>query len=1095
MFCKVKGLEDLGIGKITEQVGKKFRIEYFDSPGSDLRHAEIVSKTKILPKKLGHNTRVYYHDKTHSKWLVGRVLSHHEEDLEVRFAKKHDLWLNESDLFVRWKKPIKDPTTYLSNLITETPQYGQSRSGFLKSYLNQRASSWGLSSLTSSVIELEPHQIDVVRRVLSDPSQRYLLADEVGLGKTIEAGVIIRQAVLDDPEGHYIVILVPQPIVNQWRQELISKFCLDGFIDESVFILPHVANHEVSLHLNKANLLVVDEAHHVASNATDGKQKELYDMVETVAEKVGRILLLSATPALRNEVGFLRLLHLLDPVAYKIDEVDNFRDKIKNRQSLAETVASLIPENRFQLDWILGELETALPNDDLLKELVSNLKSATEHFLEEDDPELEEAILQLRAHLSETYKLNRRILRNRRKSVKDITPGRNGCTICRTDSTEIKKLEQSIEVWRLNAVSALTSTSAIENYKELSDFFVNMIKLLLEKPWEIGRICQERLNYIRGANPIFSFDLEPKLLKEIVASFDSKAWLRDRLNSLAQSISHLLIDDARIIVYCSDETFAESVFHKLRDTLGESVTRHSGRNSQSLTAQSLNFLSGQNVKALVCDFYSEEGLNFQGGNKIIFNVDLPLSPNRVEQRLGRVDRYGSGNPVHSYIQLDKLSTYQSAWLNVLDKGLGIFNRSIASLQYLVEDKLIQIDANLFESGVEYLELLAEKLGGPNGEVETELKLLDQQDALDELSSPDERSIERISDMEDDWKSIRLAFNHWLVDTLMFQQINLGSDQNQLMSEQTFRFQYTTPGKSGTNTLIPLSSFLEDFIGAIDYSVSASNSKQPRSYPYVYRRNSATKRGVRLLRYGDLFVEASKSFSDIDDRGRSFALWRCFPKIDDASFDDVRLFFCFDFLVQTHLKDAIQVLSTLSTLNTKVAESSLKRKGDSLFPPTLTRIWVDEEGQQPDNLFIQQYLNRPYLKDESGLNEAYYDKNLNLYRLAELEDTLPLYFQNWEKRCAMSRDQARSILVDGEEFIFGKKDALKRAEVEAEIGYAQTRSRIHVLRGREASTESHQLELEKKINEALKQGIDSPDIRIDVVAAFFLSKHSLKEICG
>ena len=96
---------------------------------------------------------------------------------------------------------------------------------------------------------------------------------------------------------------------------------------------------------------------------------------------------------------------------------------------------------------------------------------------------------------------------------------------------------------------------------------------------------------------------------------------------------------------------------------------------------------------------------------------------------------------------------------------------------------------------------------------------------------------------------------------------------------------------------------------------------------------------------------------------------------------------------------------------------------------------------------------------------------------------------------MSRDQARSILVDGEEFIFGKKDALKRAEVEAEIGYAQTRSRIHVLRGREASTESHQLELEKKINEALKQGIDSPDIRIDVVAAFFLSKHSLKEICG
>ena len=60
------------------------------------------------------------------------------------------------------------------------------------------------------MIDLEPHQVEVVRRVLQDPVQRYLLADEVGLGKTIEAGILIRQYVLDDPDRHQVVVLVPE---------------------------------------------------------------------------------------------------------------------------------------------------------------------------------------------------------------------------------------------------------------------------------------------------------------------------------------------------------------------------------------------------------------------------------------------------------------------------------------------------------------------------------------------------------------------------------------------------------------------------------------------------------------------------------------------------------------------------------------------------------------------------------------------------------------------------------------------------------------------------------------------------------------------
>src|SRR5258708_19253322 len=88
----------------------------------------------------------------------------------------------------------------------------------------------------SATIELQPHQLEVARRVLRDPAQRYLLADEVGLGKTIEAGIIIRQAVIDNPRHHKIVVVAPETLVTQWQEELRFRFGLGSFLDVSLFL-------------------------------------------------------------------------------------------------------------------------------------------------------------------------------------------------------------------------------------------------------------------------------------------------------------------------------------------------------------------------------------------------------------------------------------------------------------------------------------------------------------------------------------------------------------------------------------------------------------------------------------------------------------------------------------------------------------------------------------------------------------------------------------------------------------------------------------------------------------------------------------------
>lgn len=206
MFCVVKGIESLGRGKIVDQTGTKCLVEYFCAPDDSKRDVRNVPTAHIRRCRLGANTRIYYRDEMTQQWSVGRVIEDNGDGITVRFANKNDAFCDYAEVFVRCKRPINDPVAYLAQGITETPQYSEARSRFLASYIQQRGAAWGISALLSSVIELEPHQISVVRRILNDSSQRYLLADEVGLGKTVEAGLVIRQAVLDSPIHHRIVI-------------------------------------------------------------------------------------------------------------------------------------------------------------------------------------------------------------------------------------------------------------------------------------------------------------------------------------------------------------------------------------------------------------------------------------------------------------------------------------------------------------------------------------------------------------------------------------------------------------------------------------------------------------------------------------------------------------------------------------------------------------------------------------------------------------------------------------------------------------------------------------------------------------------------
>lgn len=1088
MFCWISGAEENGLGKIVGVGGGGGVVEYFDSPSVKIRYQISVPVSSIKRKRLGVNTRVFVFDEISNQWRIARVRDDDGEGVEVRLAHKVDIYVPYENVFVRWKRPIEDPVDFLGNFITETPQYAEARSGFMRSYTLQRGAAFGISALLSSSIELESHQVDVVRRVLTDHTQRYLLADEVGLGKTIEAGIVIRQTVLDDMRGHKVLVLVPAELVNQWREELVFRFGLLDFIDISVFVFPQESSKELRAISKNLSLLVIDEAHHLtAPNSTESVQR-LYRLVCNMAQQAKRLLLLSATPILRNEGGFLRMLNLLDPVVYPLDDLDGFRAKVSNRQELAEAVAALDPSNSLFMDSVLDDLLDRLPNDFRLAELTRKLKEKLLDIPDETDTEFCAAVWQLRAHISETYRLNRRILRNRRTQIKGLTPDRNGVERWHVAASSMERIESALDEWRVGA-SLAAGAMRSDDASEIEHFYWDAARLLFDGLQGFSQACVDRLNAIKNGL-LVPFDGEQALLDSVLRSVDLDYWMANRLERLYQGLG-TLPEAAKVVIFCANESNADQIFHYLKDRR-VNVVRHGAVEAPlSADGHSLReFQTNPAVRAIVCDQRAEEGVNLQGGNKAIVHFDLPLQPNRIEQRMGRVDRYGAGNPVPSYVLLDERAPLQIAWFHSLDDGLGVFDRSISSLQYLVDAEVGSLAQSLIYEGAEGLYALRERLAGASGAVARELRLIDQQDALDQLSPVPEEELDELFDADTDWKQISEAMTYWIEKTLLFEKVKLPRQKGQPSVDDPFRFLYCSPdGGAAQPTLIPLSEFIDGFLGAIDFDARGNRSTRPQSYPYLAHRPSAVKSRVRPLRYGTEFVEAIRAFSELDVRGRSYAMWR--QVFDQFQPMEIRTCFRFDFLVETHLDDARTVLVREQHSVNESAYSSLARRGDTLFRPTVIQIWLDEDGDELPEEFIERYLMPPYAKDGGG--DGYIDKNLDILYLAALKRWSPETLTNWTERCKCMRDKAKAILKSRPELLERQKYSLGRALAEDEIRYAQLRTRIQSRDGKEAIAEAEQLALEQALNEALHQGISTPSVKVDVAGVVFLTSEPVSRI--
>ena len=495
-----------------------------------------------------------------------------------------------------------------------------------------------LSSLASGIIPL-PHQLHVLNRAMETNNIRYILADEVGLGKTIEAGMIIRELKSRGLVSR-ILVVCPTGLVTQWASEMQEKFHekfqvilpsdydtirrltdnddvygqFDQVISPMDSIKPiekHAGWSEEKVEkyneeriysiINSGwDLIIIDEAHRVAGSSGEVAR---YRLGNLLAQASPYLLLLSATPHNGKTEPFLRLIRLLDA------------DAFPNAKSIVrEQVAPFL---------IRTEKREAIDNNGnlLFKNRITHLVTISWDERNNLQRELYEMVS---SYVAKTYN---KALRNRKKNM---------CLIFLL-----------IIMQRM----VTSSTAAIRQSLE------RRLNVLLEQRTCVGNLREEDLDElniedgVEDALEAISLDMELEIeeLKQII-SLAKQAQFQNqdaKVEPLLNEIDAILSEDRtqKVIIF-TEFVATQTYLQELLVNRGYTVTiLNGGMSIDERNAAMQEFKTSTSI--FISTDAGGEGLNLQFAN-IIINYDLPWNPMKIEQRCGRVDRIGQQRDVHIY---------------------------------------------------------------------------------------------------------------------------------------------------------------------------------------------------------------------------------------------------------------------------------------------------------------------------------------------------------------------------------------------------------------------------------------------------------------
>jgi ATP-dependent helicase HepA len=1056
-------------------------IEYFESPAGPILHRIQTPISSVKEVELSPQTRVFWFDSSRQAWIAGRVdggltsgnaLQTNEDYYRIAFPNGQDSRVAVSQLYVRWSHRIQDPTDYLASRITDTPFFFDGRSQIVRHFAAQRAAFGGLTGLASAAVELLEHQVAIVRRVLSDPVERYLLADEVGLGKTIEAGILVRQHVIDHPSAARVLIVVPRHLVSQWKEELAGKFFLDS--TSRIEVVPESALHSEP-GASHPTMLVVDEAHRIAVGAFSDNpvERALYGRLQSLATRAPRLLLLSGTPVLHQEDEFLAMLHLLDPNAYPLSDRESFRRRVVERQAVAEAMIDLTDDasTMFAVDTI-DRLEASFGEDTLLLELCSTAKRHISADLQSSDRI--GALGALRTHISETYRLHRRLLRTRRsdRRVEMLLPRRKGIVVIEHEDQARLEAFDFLDAWRLRLTQ--------EGLEDASNqrLFESFVVAALSHPKVLLRRIDSRLaecgynirssdssEGIRAFGGTWAFEEEEEFLSQRRKLIASNLAQDDRAHRLADWLRSGS-DGRRAVVFVDDNEVAEIVANTLRRRLAPGlVIRYEG-DSKGLH----DFEQSKGLAVLVCDAQVEEGLNLQRCRAVVVHYDLPLEAARVEQRIGRVDRIESQGQLQNVV-MSSGQPYEHNWLTCLDKAIRVFNRSTAPLQYALAEASLRIRSRLLQDGRGAIEEEIARLSDPKSGLDFELRQIEAQEAIDAIEVYADRDDNFFGDLLENDDAIAESgekmLNSWVVDRLQFEREIIGSKIARYIHDRR------------RPTLVPLIDTLTSFHQCIDPAELKNSRWQLRFKPVTFERAVAETSRIGLLRVGHPFMDALASMISCDDRGTAFALWRYLPH----GVSSPRIFLRFDFLIEADLEPTLRLDESLAD-----SWQELRRRADESFPVAYRTVWLTSDLEEVKNPKVLEILQWPYAPH--GRSNGGKDINLRFERWDRAATMASL--GDWTGLCGRARIAAERILRAEASF---RNSCIKWAARSRDAATATANifsSRIARLAGSAKVADERMARSEAAVRAGIAQGIERPQMRVDSAGLVILASTLLAD---
>ncbi|MBN1962470.1 MAG: DEAD/DEAH box helicase family protein [Deltaproteobacteria bacterium] len=671
----------LGVGVITKIEAQRIWVRFVrlqEQRAYTTRGVEHV----ILHYEIGHGERVRTREGIECK--VEKKIGVTPEGLHV-YALEDGSEAVENELIPEIRDVGAKERLATLNLVH--PQVVRARmQGLALSRFGKNA---GDAAILGTRVQWLPHQVDVATRAIASDRIRLLLADEVGLGKTVEA-TLIYAGLRALNRANRVLILTPDALCIQWLGEiyrkahellvLLDEERIDDALQDFPDLSPFEAHQRIVASLDQVaadpklmqqaaaaswDLVIIDEAHHLRWRPGGGGNPA-YHLVESLSRQTQHLLLLTATPMALDPAEYHALLRLLDNTRF--DNPEDFNATAKRIAIIREVGQALVKATSEQTALTKNIIKQA-------KELLADDtddSAAFKKFLSLDATTAlrADAAQDILGLLRERHAIADYVVRNRRGPVGGL-PERHAETFALTATSVQDVLINVGESVMLELVQTIAEPR--ERYTNLGE--------LLRALWATPRALADILQPI---SPELVNELLP-YIKQVTESPRDEQGLPTgdaRLRWLVEIIRQQ-DENEKLLVFVESSIAVRALRSALEPYCGNDIAVfHRGLAPRDQDRQVAWFRDHQGPPIMLSTEAGGEGRNFQFCHKVVL-YDLPWRPATIEQRIGRVDRVGQMQDVRVLVPYFR-GGYEAAILRVMQESIGVLDSTVGGIDHALE---------------------------------------------------------------------------------------------------------------------------------------------------------------------------------------------------------------------------------------------------------------------------------------------------------------------------------------------------------------------------------------------------------------------------